>query len=138
MLTYEVQYKCYLSALYPGLPIIRYRYRRSGKVFWEEKGEVPIDHFAAGHWMGAYYDDDLSRMGMYDRVRIMREILDEEYNGNLGEYVRSMVEFWIMNDSAVEEETHDIREISLSFVTDGWERTTVRLNRKEYSDEKLD
>ena len=52
---------------------------------------------------------------------------DKEYNGNLRNYVRAMVEFEIMSDLIDKEEDYDTREISLSFVTDGWERTTVRL-----------
>ena len=76
-------------------------------------------------------------MATYNRVRTMREILDKEYNGNLRNYVRAMVEFEVMSDLIDKEEDYDTREISLSFVTDGWERTTVRVKRKEYSDEKL-
>lgn len=138
MLTYEVQYKCYLSELYPNLPFIRYRYRRSEKVFWEKKAQAYLDQFASEYWRNEYYDEDPSRMATYNRVRTMREILDKEYDGNLRNYVRAMVEFEIMSDLIDKEEDYDTHEISLSFVTDGWERTTVRLKRKEYSNEKLD
>ena len=139
MTTYEVQFKCYLPEVYVSrVPVIKYRYRRNGKVFWEKKDIVAIDHFASQYWKKEYYGEDPSEMPTYNRVRTMREILDKEYNGNLRNYVRAMVEFEIMSDLIDKEEDYDTREISLSFVTDGWERTTVRLKRKECSNEKTD
>lgn len=138
MITYEIQFKCYLPEVYVSrVPVIQYRYRRSGNVFWEKKDIVAIDHFALRYWKKEYYDEDQNKMAAYNRVRIMREILDKEYNGNLRKYVRAMVEFEIMSD-LIDKEDYDTREISLSFVTDGWERTTVRLKRKECSNEKTD
>ena len=86
-----------------------------------------LDQFASEYWKDKYYDDDLSRMATYHRVHTMREILDKEYGGNLRGYVKAMVEFEIMSDLIDKEEDYDTREISLSFVTDGWERTTVRV-----------
>ena len=66
-------------------------------------------------------------MTLYNRMRIMRDILDREYKGNLKNYVKAMVEFEIMSDLIDNEEDYDAQEICLSFVTDGWERTTVRV-----------
>lgn len=68
----------------------------------------------------------------------MREIIDRKYGGSLKNYVRAMVEFEIMSDLIDREEELDTLQISLSFVIDGWERTTVRLKRKEHSNEKSD
>ena len=124
---YEVQYKCCLSEFYPELPLIRYRYRRSGRFFWEKKLSAYLDRFASEHWQNEYYDEDPDRMTAYNRVRTMREILDKEYGGNLKNYVRAMVEFEIMSDLIDKEKDCDTREISLSFLTDGWEETTVRV-----------
>ena len=127
MLTYEVQYRCYLSELHHDLPFIHYRYRKSGKIFWEHSDRVPIDQFAAEHWKNEYYDGKAVRMTLYNRMRIMRDILDRDYKGNLKNYVKAMVEFEIMSDLIDNEEDYDAQEICLSFVTDGWERTTVRV-----------
>lgn len=132
MMTYEVQYKCYLPELYVSyIPIIKYRYRKSGSVFWEKRDTVVIDQFAAQHWKKEYYTESPERMVTYDRMRTMQEIIDKRYNGNLKNYVKAMVEFEIMSDLIDKEEEYETLEISLSFVTDGWERTTVRVKRKE-------
>ena len=139
MTTYEVQFKCYLPEVYVSrVPVIKYRYRRNGKVFWEKKDIVAIDHFASQYWKKEYYGEDPSEMPTYNRMLTMREIIDREYGGSLKNYVRAMVEFEIMSDLIDREEELDTLQISLSFVTDGWERTTVRLKRKEHSNEKFD
>lgn len=138
MLTYEVQYRCYISNLYPNLPFIRYRYRRSGKLFWEKKEQVFFDWFASEYWKTEYYDENVNRISAYNRVRIMRRILDNKYGGSLKNYVRAMVEYEIMSDLIDKEEDYATQEICLSFITDGWERTSVRLKRKECENEKLD
>jgi len=129
MVTYEVQYKCYLPDSYlPQMPQICYRYRKIGKVFWEKKQVVDIDHYALSRWSYEYYDDMLCSQ-INERVRIMRSILDKEYNGYLINYVEAMVEYEIMSDLINKEEERDTLNISLSFVTNGWKRTTVRLGK---------
>lgn len=137
-MTYEVQYKCYLSECLPGLynsyiPIIKYRYKKSGQVFWEKKDSTVIDHFAAQYWKKEYYNNrSPEAMVTYDRMHTMREILDKQYGGKLRNYVKAIVEFEIMSNLIDKEEERDTLEISLSFLTDGWERTTVRTNKDAY------
>lgn len=134
MATYEVQYKCYLCKLYPNLPFVRYKYRRSGSVFWEKQRRTYIDQFAFEHWKNEYYNDNINEIATYDRVRIMRDILDKEYNGDLRNYMKAMVEFEITND-LIDKEDDNTREISLSFVTDGWQRISIKL--KEISKNRV-
>lgn len=139
MITYEVQFKCYLPEVYVSrVPVIQYRYRRSGKVLWEKKDIVAIDHFASQYWEKEYYDEEPNEMVAYNRMLTMREIVDKKYGGSLKNYVRAMVEFEIMSDLIDREEELDTLQISLSFVTDGWECTTVRLKGKEHGNEKSD
>lgn len=102
------------------------------KSFWEKKEQVFFDWFASKHWKAEYYGKNIDRIAVYNQVRIMRRILGNEYGGSLKNYVRAMVEYEIMSDLIDKEEDYETQEICLSFITDGWERTTVRLKRKEY------
>ena len=132
MITYEIQYKCYLSNKHPNLPLLRYKYRESGKVLWERKETVEIDKFASLYWGREYYEGSLRNMTTYNRVCTIREILNREYGGNLKNYVRAMAEFEIVNDMIDRDEENEAYEISLSFITDGWEETTVKLRDTTY------
>lgn len=139
MMTYDVQFKCYLPEIYVcRVPVIGYRYKQSNKVFWEKKDTVAIDHFASMYWGKEFYSENLNDMDTYNRMLTIREIIDKKYGGSLKNYVRAMVKFEIMSDLIDREEELDTLEISLSFVTNGWEHTTVRVKRKEHSNEKPD
>ncbi len=142
MTTYEVMYKCCLPDCYHSVvPEIRYKRRKSGKLLWKKK-RVDIDCFAMRHWK-EYYDDSLklvvaNSMPVYERVYIMRNILNNEYDGSLKNYVKAMVEYEIMSELIEQSEDYETTEICLSFVTNGWQHTTVRLKRKEIKDEESD
>ena len=138
MTTYEIQYKCYLAGelasillgFHPGTPVLRYRYRKLERGTWERQEWIPLDLFATRLWASKYYDGDPDSISAADRIRIMRDILDEEYGGNLGNYIRAMVEFEIISDLIDKEEDREVLDIALSFVTNGWRRTGVDLIRK--------
>lgn len=141
MTTYEIMYKCCLHDYYHSVvPEIHYKYRKSGNLLWKKK-RVDIDRFAMRHWKKEYYDDRLvvaSSMPVHERVCIMRDILDNEYGGSLKNYVKAMVEYEIMIELIEQSEDYETTEIFLSFVTNGWQRTTVRPERKEIKDEEFD
>lgn len=141
METYEVMYKCCLpDYCHSVVPEIHYKYRKCGKFLWKKK-RVDIDRFAMRHWKREYYDNRLvvaNLMPVHERVYIMRDILNNEYSDSLKNYVKAMVEYEIMSELIEQSEDYETMEICLSFVTDGWKRTTVRLERKEIKDEKLD
>ena len=139
---YQLRYKCDFK--YDSyLPHITYKYRKIGKFFWEKKCTIPIDDFAYFKWKNEYYEFDrhchgrsdsavtqrqnLDGMLAYSRMCIMRNILDEKYDGNLESYVKSMVEFDIMADMIREDINKEAFDICLSFVTDGWKTTTVEV-----------
>ena len=123
---YQLRYKCDFK--YDSyLPHITYKYRKIGKFFWEKKCTIPIDDFAYFKWKNEYYEFDRHGMLAYSRMCIMRNILDEKYDGNLESYVKSMVEFDIMADMIKEDMNKETFDICLSFVTDGWKTTTVRV-----------
>lgn len=141
MATYEVMYKCCLpDYCHSVVPEIHYKYRECGKFLWKKK-RVDIDRFAMRHWKKEYYDNRLvvpNLMPVHERVYIMRDILNNEYSDSLKDYVKAMVEYEIMSELIEQSEDYETTEICLSFVTNGWKRTTVRLGRKEIKDEKLD
>lgn len=126
MVNYEVQFKCYLSKT-NHTPFIQYKYRKSGKIFWEKNEVVAIDRFASRYWNYEYYDAYDGAPSAADRIRIMRKILDDRYHGKLINYVRAMVEHEIMNELINKEEEYETLDISLTFVTNGWQKINVRL-----------
>lgn len=128
MLTYEVQYKCLLSPW--NMPTIHYRYRKSGKFFWERKDRVLIDDFAWLHCEEYYADNDYtapSFIPMYERMSIMRKIIDERYNGRLVNYINAMVEYEIVDGLIQNNEDSEAIELAMSFVSNEWNTTTIRI-----------
>ena len=85
-----------------------------------------LDQFSRHHWREEYYPDGDGSMLTYNRLTTMRKILDEKYHGYLRNYVKAMVEYEIMNDVIEREKDLDAVEVALSFITDGWEQTSVR------------
>lgn len=141
MTTYEVMYKCYLPVYCDSLvPQIYYKYRKCGKILWKKK-RVDIDRFAMRHWKKGYYDSRLvvpNLIPEHERMCIIRDVINNEYDGSLKNYVKAMVEYEIMSELIEQSGDYETMEISLSFVTNGWKRTTVRLERKDIKDEELD
>lgn len=141
MTTYEVMYKCYLPVCcYSLVPQIYYKYRKCGKILWKKK-RVDIDRFAMRHWKKGYYDGRLvvpNLIPEHERMCIIRDVINNEYDGSLKNYVKAMVEYEIMSELIEQSGDYETMEISLSFVTNGWKRTTVRLERKDIKDEELD
>lgn len=135
-MVYELKYKCGFSDYY--VPHITYKYRKAGKFLWEAKDTTEIDHFAYSKWKNEYYEFNYKDMSRYSRMCTMRNILDEKYNGSLENYVKAMVEFEIMVNLIKADMDKETFDICLSLVTDGWEKTTIKLDIKECSDEKLD
>ena len=121
---YDVQYNSYLSSIYPNLPVVNYRYKKSGKALWERKETVVIDDFASRYWKNEYYNEFVA----YERrIYIIKEVIDKEYNGSLESYIRAMVRFEIMSDLINKGYDPDAQEIAISLVTDGWKSTEVEL-----------
>ena len=127
MLTYDVRYRCYISN---NIPFVRYKYRRVGMFFWQKRKQA-IDDFALKYWKDKYYDADIDDIGGYNRVRIMRDIIDNEYDGSVENYIEAMLEFEIMSDLIEKRGDYETREISLSFITDGCVRTTIGIKNKK-------
>lgn len=93
------------------------------------------------HWKREYYDGRLvvpNLMPEHERMCIIRDVINNEYDGSLKNYVKAMVEYEIMSELIEQSGDYETMEISLSFVTNGWKRTTVRLERKDIKDEELD
>ena len=144
-MVYQVKYKCHLELDISGnfVPVITYKYKREDKRRWKKKKERPIDHFAYFEFDKEYYGsraggiDSYLYMDVYDRMKIMRRIIDDRYSGSFEEYVKDMVKFDIESNQVLNTMEYEAFNIALSFTTDGWKGTTIALVDKEIKNEKF-
>lgn len=136
-MVYQVKYKCRLESDISGnfIPAIIYKYKREDKKHWKKKEERPIDHFAYFKWDKEYYGsraggtNSYLYMSAYDRMKIIRSIIDDKYSGSLEEYVKAMVKFDIEVSQVRDIMEYEALDIALSFTTGGWKGTTVQVDK---------
>lgn len=136
-MVYKVKYKCRLELDISGnfVPVITYKYKREDKKRWKKKEERPIDHFAYFEFDREYYGSHAGGtnsylyIDVYNRMKIMRRIIDDKYSGSLEEYVKAMVKFDIEANQVRDIMECEALDIALSFTTGGWKGTTVQVDK---------
>lgn len=142
-MTIDIQYKCYL----PGrphfgeepsyVPLLLVRYRENGRQLWNTFATRPVDYFSWQFFRKEYYENfettTLYDWPDYSRLTSFRDVLEKEFDGSMKEYVKFIVKAEIVMLDADEREKQECVSIAKSFLTSGWDSTTLIIENGKYA-----
>lgn len=142
-MTVDVQYKCYMTKhqnFYeePSLvPLLLVRYRKNGKKLWHTFKKMSIDYFSWQFFRKEYYDNFEGAIwdwSDYSRLTTFQNVLEKEFNSSMDEYVKFIVQADMVMIDADMEESQECMGIAKSFLTNGWDSTTLKIENNENSE----